>query len=279
MKAFTLNTLLLCLGSALCAYAVNAIIVPFEFLSSGMTGLSLVIYHKFKGIPLGIIYFAINVPVFLAGLRFVGLRFMLYTAWGMAIYSVMLSIPVIPLQINDRLLGAALAGGISGTGIAIMLRSYGSAGGSEIISIIMHKLSGITIGTGNIIINVMILIMSLALFPLENIVYTFFIVITSAKVTDTIFHGMSKRMAVMIISSKWNEILSDLQNDDRWRVTLLYGKGGFLGTEQSVLYSVVNKSNLLTLKKLVINKDPNAFIATMEATDVTGVVGGNQPHW
>lgn len=263
----------------MCAFAVKAILVPFGFLSSGLTGLSLIIYHKWQLLPFSLIYVLVNIPVFLIAFKFVGLRFVLYTAWGIVIYSALLFMPEIKLPLHDRLLGAALAGSISGIGIAIMLHSYGTAGGSEIISAVMYKLFGLSVGIGSIIINSVVMIISVLLFPLENVLFTIVYIVVSAKVTNLIFHGLSKRRVVMIISAKWNDILNDINNGKRWRVTLLHGKGGFLGAEKSVLYSIVNKSNVPSLKTLVMNRDPGAFIAIMDAHDVTGESVGNQPHW
>lgn len=279
MKKFLYNTFLLTAGSALCAFAVKAVLLPFGFLSSGLTGLSLIIYHKWQTLPFSFIYLLINAPVFFIAFRFVGLRFILYTAWGILIYSALLFIPEIRLPLNDPLLGAALAGSISGVGVSIILRSYGSAGGTEIISAVLHKLFGFSIGMGSLIVNSVVMIISLLLFPLENVLLTIVYIVVSARVSSLIFHGLAKRRVVMIISGKWNEILDDINNGNKWRVTLLHGKGGFQGAEKSVLYSVVNKSNVPSLKALVMNRDPGAFIAIMDANDVTGAKVGNQPHW
>jgi uncharacterized membrane-anchored protein YitT (DUF2179 family) len=279
MKHFFYNTLLLITGSALCAFALKAVLIPFGFLSSGLTGLSLIIYHKTQFLPVGLIYMLINIPAFLLGFKFVGLRFILYTAWGIVIYSALLFMPEIKLPITDKLLAAGLAGTITGTGIAIMLRSYGTAGGSEIIMAIFHKLFGLSIGLGSVIINAVVMIISLVLFPLESVLYTVVFIVVSARVSHFIFHGLSKRRAVIIISSQWKKIVEDINSGNRWRVTLLQGRGGFLGSDVSVLYSVINQTHVPTLKSLVMKRDPDAFVAIMDASDVTGENVGNQPHW
>jgi uncharacterized membrane-anchored protein YitT (DUF2179 family) len=279
MKNFLYNTFLLAVGSALCAFSVKAILLPFGFLSSGLTGLSLIIYHQWQNLPFSVIYLLVNVPVFFIAFKFVGLRFILYTAWGIVIYSSLLLIPEIKIPLSDPLLAAAFAGSISGLGVAIILRSYGSAGGSEIISAILHKLFGFSIGMGSIIVNSVVMIISLLMFPLENVLLTIVYIVVNARVSSLIFHGLANRRVVMIISGKWNEILDDIKNGNKWRVTLLHGKGGFQGAEKSILYSVVNKSNVPSLKALVMKRDPGAFIAIMDANDVTGEKVGNQPHW
>lgn len=198
----------------------------------------------------------------------------------MIIYTAMLLVPFsIRLPMSDRLLNAIIAGGISGFGIAVMLRSYGSAGGSEMICILLYKLTGISVGTGSIIINSILLGISAFIFPLENVLYTLIFIVVSAWVTDAVFHGLAKRRTVMIISEKWNEILAKITSGNSFRVTLINGKGGYLGLEKSVLLSVINSRQISSLKALVMKEDSNAFIAIMEASDVTGEDVGNQPHW
>ena len=197
----------------------------------------------------------------------------------MIIYTVMLMVPAHFHTLTNQLLNAILAGGISGLGIAIMLKSKGSAGGSEMLCILLYKLTGITVGTGTIIINGIILGISAFILPLENVLYTLIFIIVSARTTDKVFHGLAKRRTVMIISDKWKEILSIITKSNIFRVTLLNGKGGFRSSEKSVLLSIVNKRHVSPLKALVIKEDPNAFIVVMEASDVTGEEVGNQPHW
>ena len=145
IRAFGYNTLLLAAGGLICAVAVNSFLIPGGFISSGMTGAALIIYYKFPVISVGIIYFLINIPVFILGWFFVGTRFILYTIWGMLIYSVMLYFLDFQIPVNDNMLSAVIAGAITGLGVAIVLRSYGSGGGSEILCVILNKIFSIAI--------------------------------------------------------------------------------------------------------------------------------------
>jgi len=78
------NLLLISIGSVLCAVAVNGILVPLQFLSAGFTGVALIIHYLMPVLTLGMLYFLLNVPIFLVGWKFVGLRFFLYSIAGMA---------------------------------------------------------------------------------------------------------------------------------------------------------------------------------------------------
>ena len=139
------QTLLLTSGSILCALAVKALILPHGLLARGMTGFALIIYYIWPVIPLGLLYCLINIPVFLLGWRFVGRRFIKYSLLGMVIYSATLSLINCEINLSDPLLAVIIAGALSGAGTALILRSYGSSGGSDILCVILNKLFSITL--------------------------------------------------------------------------------------------------------------------------------------
>ncbi len=213
LRDFFFHTLLLALGSALCAVAVNGILVPHNFLSSGTTGVALLIFYKYPVLPVWLLYLLVNIPVFFLGWFFVGLRFVLFTTWGIFIYSFMLYALRMDYGISDKMLGALAAGGLTGAGVAIMSRSYGAAGGSEVLFVILNKLYSLTLGTGTVLFNSALLAVALLMFPLENVLFTLVFIVTSAVVTDKIFHGLATRQAVLIISDHWQAIAEEMTRD------------------------------------------------------------------
>lgn len=279
LSDFVRHTILLAAGSAICAFAVKGILVPHGFLSRGMTGAALIVYYKWPVLPVGVIYLLMNIPVFALGWRFVGVRFVVYSLWGMVVYSAMLYLMTFRVELSDKMLSAVIAGALSGIGVAVILRSYGSTGGAEVLCVIMHKTFSITLGTGSLILNTVVLAVAAMLFPIENVLYTLVCAVVSAQTTDAVFHGFAKRQAAIIISDNWKEITRELTKTHRVGVTQINGQGGYEGARKTILYSVVNRANVSALKKVVLDKDPNAFIALATAEDVTGVEVGNQPHW
>jgi len=276
---FIYQTLLLTLGSILCALAVKGFLVPQGFLARGLTGVALLIYYKHPIVSIGLLYLLINVPVFILGWRFVGTRFMLYSLWGMVIYSLMLYLITFRIEIHDKLLCALVAGALSGIGMSVILRSYGSSGGSDILCVIMNKYFSITLGMGSTIINASVLAIMALLFPIENVLYTLVFVVASTCATNMAFHGLSKRRAALIISEKWKEIAYELTNTQRLGITFINGQGGYQQADKTIIYSVINRKKISALKRTVLDIDPGAFIALMVAEDVTGLEVGNQPHW
>jgi len=273
------NLFLISLGSVLCAVAVNGILVPLHFLSGGFTGVALIIHYLVPTLSLGILYFLLNVPVFLLGWKFVGPRFFFYSIAGMVIYSLAVQFIKVSFPLQDKLLSALLAGIISGVGSGIILRSRGSAGGTDILSVILLKLFSFRLGNTALGFNIIILGTAVLLFPLEKTLYTLIYIYVSTHVLNLVVTGLSQRKAVMIISSQWEQITKDIMYRIRRGVTISTATGGFSGKEMKVLYTVITFRELPRLKRIVKESDPKAFVVVTDTLEVMGLGIGNQPHW
>jgi uncharacterized membrane-anchored protein YitT (DUF2179 family) len=52
--------------------------------------------------------------------------------------------------------------------------------------------------------------------------------------------------------------------------TFLQGNGIYSGTEKKVIYTVVHRPQVETLKAIVLQIDPNAFISILPAYEIFG---------
>ncbi|MBC8461840.1 MAG: YitT family protein, partial [Deltaproteobacteria bacterium] len=91
------NLMLLTLGSVLCAAAINGILIPHQFFSGGFTGVALIIHYFFPSLPIWMLYFILNIPLYALGWMFVGRRFFLYSIAGVLIFSAALAWPYVSL--------------------------------------------------------------------------------------------------------------------------------------------------------------------------------------
>ena len=147
-------------------------------------------------------------PLFLAGWFFISRRFFFYSIAGTIIFSgavAWVDVGVIPVQ--DKLLAAILAGLILGTGSGIILKSMGSAGGTDILSVILLQRFSIRLGTTRLAFNVLVLAAAALLFSVEDALYTLIYLYVSAQIVDLVVTGLSQRKAIFIISPRWQEIL------------------------------------------------------------------------
>ena len=273
------NLGLIALGSALCALGINGVLVPRQFLSGGFTGLALIIHYVYPALPLGVIYFVLNIPNFVFGWKFVGRRFFLYSVAGMFIFSAAIQTIHVTLPVYDQLLSALLAGIIIGVGSGVILKSLGSAGGTDILSVMLLKVFSIRLGSTILAFNGIILVASALIFSLEKALYTLIYLYIVSSVVNLVVTGLSQRKAVFIISPKWKQISQRIMEEVQRGVTIIKGQGGFSGQEQQILYTVITFRELARLKRVVKSEDPEAFMVVSETLEVMGQRVGNQPHW
>lgn len=273
------NLVLITAGSVICAVAVNSILIPKQFLAGGITGLAMLIHYLLPSIPVGVVYFVINIPIFVFGWMFVGRRFFFYSIAGMVIYSLAVLIPFPEIAIEDRLLNALSAGIITGIGSGILLRSLGSAGGMDILAIVFLKKYSVRLGTTSLVFNVILMLSAIARLPLEMILYTLIFIYVSAYFMNLVVTGLSQRKSVMIISSHYQEISRQIMTKLDRGVTVIHGEGGYSGKQQKILYSIIPFQELARFKEIVRSIDPDAFVVINNTLEVMGHRIGNQPHW
>ncbi|MBU3932584.1 MAG: YitT family protein [Proteobacteria bacterium] len=279
LKNIGWNLVLLVLGSLLCGVGVNGILIPHGFVSGGVTGLALVFHYLVPSLSVALIYALANVPLFIAGWFFISRRFFLYSIVGTLIFSAAVQWAQFPVPVQDKLLAAILAGLIFGTGSGVILKSMGSAGGTDILSVIfLHRFS-IRVGTTVLAFNTLVLATAALLFSLEDALYTLIYLYVSTKIVDLVVTGLSQRKAVFIISPRWEKISPRILTEIHRGVTILRGQGAYSQQEQQILYTVVTFREVATLKQIVRSEDPAAFVVVSDTTEVMGHRIGNQPHW
>lgn len=279
LKQFFWNLLLLSAGSVVCALAINGILIPQQFVSGGFLGLALVLYYLAPLLPVGIIYVLMNIPLFIAGWFYVSHRFLLYSTLGMFIFAAAVELIKIPIPVDDKLLGAILAGIILGFGSGLILKSLGSSGGVDILAVILMTRFSLRLGTTIILFNVIVLAAAAWFFSLESALYTMIYLYVSARIVNLVVDGLSQRKAITIVSPAWDRISRRILAELNRGCTLLHGQGGYSEQEQRVLYTVVTMTELPLLKQIIRQEDANAFVVISETAEVMGHRIGNQPHW
>jgi len=266
-------------GSLLCAVAINGILIPHKLLNAGFSGLALIVHYLSPGLPVDWLYFLLNVPLFIIGWKYVGRRFFLYSLAGMVIFSLAIRWVHFPIAVEDRILSSLLAGIISGCGAGIILRSLGSAGGLDILSVIMLQKFSFRLGSTSLGFNSLLLIAGGFLFSVEIALYTLIYVFVTSRIIDLVVTGLSQRKAVILISSRWDELSKEILHNIHRGVTLLEGHGGYSGKEERVIYTVVTFQELPRLKDAIKRLDPQAFMVVSDTLEVMGRRIGTQPHW
>lgn len=273
------NLALMMVGSILCGISINGILIPRGFVSGGVLGFSILIHYLLPVISVAGIYFLLNIPLFIAGWFFVNRRFFFYSIVGMVIFTASVSLVHISVPVYDKLLAALLAGLIQGLGSGIILKSQGSAGGTDILSVILYNRFSVRLGTTILGFNTLVLGAAAFFFSLEDSLYTLIYLYVSTKIVDLVVTGLSQRKAVFIVSPRWEKISSRILKEIGRGITIIHGQGAYSEGEKRILYTIVTFQEISALKGIVRGEDPDAFVVISDTAEVMGNRIGNQAHW
>ncbi len=260
------------LGTIIVAIALDTFLAPGNIAPGGVSGLSIVINYL-SDIPLGILIFAINIPIFLLGLKYFNHKFLLYSLCGMLLLSVFTDLFVaIPRITNDLLLSAIYGGALLGLGIGLVFSAGCTTGGTDIVvQILKKKFPSISVGRFVLIVDAFIVAFAGIIFAKwEVMLYSAIAIYISTILIDIIVEGGDAAKAVYIISDNNAQIAEQISARLVRGTTLLHGSSFYSKEEKEVLLCVVKKHQISTLKTIIKESDPNAFVIFTDARQVVG---------
>ena len=262
---------LITLGSIIWVYGMNSVLIPNQFLSGGLVGIALLVHYLIPSADFILIFLALNIPLLVLGWRRISRSFMLYSIFGIGVFAwVAHIIKPPPMDIKDPILAALTAGLICGVGAGLILRSKGSGGGLDILSIYFKKKFGFQIGTTVTVFNALILMAGVYFYSLQVALYSLIFLFTTGKVINAVITGFNRRKAVLIISDKSESISDTLLCEKMRGATLLKGEGGFSHKQKNVILTVINMIELPKIKEIILDIDPEAFIVVNDTLEVLG---------
>lgn len=268
-------------GSFLYAFAVNIFVVPMGLYTGGLLGLCqllrTLIYQQLgivNGFDFsGLLYFLLNVPIFLAAYRVLGRGFFISSLTCTATSTLFLSlIPALPEPVVEDILANCLVGGIlTGVGCGIMLTCGCSSGGLDIVGLCLAKRgSRFTIGRFNIIFNAILYGLCGLLFSPGTMIYSIIYMVFSSVVLDKV-HQQSINVQVLIFTKDRQAELADYITKELSRgVTYWTGEGGYTHQPVKVLCTCLSKYEINELRDVILKIDPHAFLTTQEGVKVMG---------
>ena len=262
------------------AIGVTIFIAPVNLYDSGISGTSILLSQLTpEYLSLSVFLIALNVPLFLFGLKRQGAAFTIYAIFAVAIYSISawLITDVLPVDVSiasplagDDLLLCALFGGmISGIGSGLSIRYGGAMDGIEVIAVIFAKRIGITVGTFVMGYNVILYLASGVI--LKSWILPLYSIVTYAaalKTIDFIVEGIDRSKAALIVTNKPDIICEKLSDEFECGITLMDAKGYYSNSDKTVIYIIVNRFQITKLRTMIHRLDKKAYISIFEVADV-----------
>ncbi|WP_027726347.1 YitT family protein [Tuberibacillus calidus] len=263
------------IGSAVVAIAFNVFLLPNKIASGGVSGISTIVHWTF-GIEPSFVQWALNIPLFICGIIFLGSQFG-YLQYALKTLVGTLFLPFVVFLTSgwdaattNPLLGAIFGGMGVGLGLGIVFRGSASTGGTDLAAQIISKYTGLTLGASVILIDGTIVLVSAMTLSLESALYALIGMFLTAKTIDVVQLGFSQSKMALIISEKHELLRPKILKEIDRGVTRWEGYGGFTDDRRPVLLCVVSQREITRLKQLVKDVDPYAFVIVANAAEVLG---------
>ncbi len=286
------------IGAALMSIGIGVFLVDARVVPGGVTGLAMAIHYLTNNsIPVGLMVWVFNIPLFIWGFISLGKRFGIRTFVGFTLSSFFIDffrgdIPglgfiklqdtqtIKDLLHNDFLFLVLIGAVLLGLGLGIIFKFKGTTAGSDIVAAIMQKKFGVKPGMAIMIIDFVVITIAGFIIEFKNLspdrpafaltLYAFFLLFISARIIDAIIDGFDYARAVYIISDKYKEIAKELMEKTSRGATAIRSRGLYKDVERDIIVSIVTLKELGTVTDLVKEIDPDAFMIINNVHEVRG---------
>ena len=276
------------LGLFLYALGFTAFILPHEVVMGGLAGVGTLVYFATAGkVSVGLTVYLGNLILLSMAYKIVGRTFVLRTIFGATIVSLMLAcLENVFMALEHPLIAetsmSVIIGGIlCGVGVGTIFIHNGSSGGTDIIAAMVSKVSNVSIGRTMMFVDAMIVISSIFL-PYDGtigerlearvpiMVYGFVVTFVIAYFADQVINSNRQATQFIILSVKWEEIASAINNDAHRGVTVLDGMGWYTKKEVKMLMVWCRKIESVNIFRIVKSIDDNAIVTQGQVNGVYG---------
>lgn len=290
--------LIITIGAAIMAIGIGVFLVEAKVVPGGVSGLSMSVHYLSGGtIPVGLMIWVLNVPLYLWGLKELGKEFGVRTFYGFTLNSFFIDffrgdIPgfnfiqlqntttITNLRQTDFLFLILIGAALLGIGLGLIFKFRGTTAGSDIVAAIMHKRFGVKPGMAIMIIDFFVICLAGLIIELKDLAeqrsavtltfYALFLLFVSSRLVDVIIDGFDYARSAIIISDKNDEIAKAIMNEMSRGATALKARGIYRNVDREVLLTVVTLKELTKLTHIIRKIDPTAFVTVNNVHEVLG---------
>lgn len=278
--------LMITVGAGILAVGLQWFYDPIGLVTGGFSGLAIIVkevtaelynngiflWFEEGGIPLWFTNLALNIPVFILAYFLKGKKFIGKTLYGaLALSAWLYVIPTWDLANGDMLIAAVFGGVCAGAGIGFVIKVGATTGGTDMVSALVQlKMRHYSIVQILQVIDGAVVVLGFTIFGMTPTLYAIIGIIIQTKVADLIVEGINYSKAAYIISDKHEIVAEKILKDLDRGLTGLEARGMYTGTEKRVLLCIVTQKELVVLKNLVNEVDPNAFVIVSDVREVLG---------
>ncbi len=260
-------------GCVLYSIGVNCFSVPNDIAQSGVTGVAVIFNHLFD-LPVGTVNFALNIPLLILMMIYLGKQLVARTLWVTILLSTALDVVAVfaPEYTGDKILAALFCGLFQGAGLGLIMITGATSGGTDIVARLAHK-RWPHITVGNVVLAADAVVVAAGMFvfgSIESGLYAIILIYVSTKVIDSMIYGTGNGKMLMIVTEKADEVSQAIVHSSPRGVSIIPAVGAYTGNNKNVLLCVARKHEISGIIKTVKSVDGKTFIIVSEANEILG---------
>lgn len=275
VKKLLFDTLYLTIGCFITAFAVNYILKPNGLITSGITGLAILL-EKYVYINYSYIYYIATFIILITTYILLGKKEISKIIFISILYpTVLLLMQGIEFKFveNDLLLASIYFSAFYGIGVGMILRKGFSFGGTDTIARILNKklFPSVRVSYLMLVLDGIIIIAAAFSFGRNIALYSIISQLIFSKICDYMMFGFATKLYKLeIISSKYEEISSYIMHDLGRGVTLFKIKGCYTNEEKIQIESICSPNEVVLIQNLIKKIEPGAFVKVLPVANVWG---------
>lgn len=266
-----MDYLLIVAGAFIMGFAIKNLYDPMNLVTGGVSGIA-IIMKSVAGIPLWLTNTLCNIPLFLAAWKLKGWKFIKRTMVATVSLSASLYvIPEMPFLMDDLLLTSLFGGIVSGVGTGLVLLFQATTGGTDMMAaLLQRKLRHYSIAQILQVLDAMVVLAGAAVFGVRYALYALIAIYAVTKVSDGLLEGLKFSKQAYVISDRYEEIAQAIMTRMERGVTAVDAVGMYSGESRKMLFCVVSKKEIVTLREIVAEYDRKAFLIVNDVREVFG---------
>lgn len=263
------------IGTLIMAMGFVFFISPYKLAPGGVYGIAIILHHLL-GFPIGLSGLAMDIPLTIIAIIILGPKFGTKTVFGFVLLSAWITVLEFawgysPLVEGDALLSSIFGGILVGLGLGLVFKSKASSGGSDIVAMIIAKYTKLPIGQLMIAVDAAIVLLGLVAFDDWKIpLYSWIVIFITGKIIDTVLEGVNYEKTCLIVSDKPEEIRDKIIHDLGRGGTFIKAQGMYSEQDKRMIFTVVNRREMVLLQEYVHEIDPTAFITIINTNEIYG---------
>lgn len=272
------------LGIFIYSLAVNLFIVPNNLYTGGTLGLSQLLRSALVAIfnlklnfdISSIIYYLINIPLFIMAYKKMSKTFFVRTLFTVTFNSLFLAIIPIPKEaLIDNILANTLVGGIlAGLGIGMVLSTGSSSGGTDIVGIFLSgKNNKLTVGNIGLTFNVIVYGICGLIYGVETMMYSIICAVFETIMIDRNHTQNIKSQALIFTKENPEKMIHFINYELNRGATYWEAVGGYTNTKTYIVCTILSKYERMRLERHMKEFDEHAFMVGDDGVLVKGDFG------